>query len=36
MRKCIKIMDFLFIFLVFCLNIVNEYVYGMVLKENAL
>ena len=26
LRKCIKKMDFLFIFLVFCINIIREYV----------
>lgn len=28
LRKCIKKFDFLFLFLVFCLNILNEYLYG--------
>ena len=30
LRKCIKKMDFLFLFLLFCINIVHEYVKGNV------
>ena len=29
MRKCIKIMHFLFLFLMFCINILHEYVNGI-------